>query len=253
MASPYATALPGAAAPLSETSPSARGRIVAGLYILVTVSGIIGQAVIADRLIVADDATQTAANIIADRSLYRLAFTIFMIEMAAQVAAIAMFYDLLKPVDRSVARLAAIMGLVGAGMKTFARAFYYMPLVLLSGAPWLSALEPAQLAVLSLVSVRINVQGAAIALVFFGLASLLQGWLVYRSGFLPRVLGVLSMIGGVGWLTWVWPPLGSQLFMLVAPLAIIGLFVTMGWLLVRGVDDAKWRERAALAATSIWR
>jgi hypothetical protein len=239
--------------PISETLPTTRGRILAGLYLLVIAGGIVGQAVIADRLVVRDDAGRTAANILANTSVYRLAFTIFMIEMAAQLATTAMFYDLLKPVNRSVARIGAIMGLVGSGIKTMSRLFYYMPLVLLSGVPYLAAFEPAELAAFSLLSIRINSQGAAIALVFFGFETLSRGWLIFRSGFLPRFLGVISMISGLGWLTYLWPPLGSRLFTAVALFAIVGVILTAGWLLVRGVDDAKWRERAALAAGSIWR
>ena len=240
-------------APISETSPSTRGRILAVLYLLVIVGGVLAQVFISDRLVVRTDAERTAANILANKSLYRLAFTIFMVEMAAQVATTALFYDLLKPVNRSVARVSAIMGLIAAGIKTHSRLFYYTPLILLSGAPYLSAMEPAQLAALSLAFVRINNQGAAIALIFFGFETVLRGWLIFRSGFLPRFLGVLSMVGGLGWLTYLWPPLGSQVFVGVALFAIVGVIATSGWLLIRGVDDAKWRERAALAATSIWR
>jgi hypothetical protein len=237
---------------LSETSPSTRGRIIAGLYLAVIVCGVIAQAVIADGLVVRNDAVKTAANIVANTSLYRLAYTIFMIEMVAQVVVSAMFYDLLKPVNRSLARITAIIGITGAGIKTFARLFYYTPLILLSGAPYLSTIDPKQLATISLVFIKINNQGAAIALIFFGFETLFRGWLIYRSEFLPRFLGMLSMIGGVGWLTYLWPPLGSKAFVAVALFAIAGVIATSGWLFIRGVDDAKWRERAALAATSIW-
>jgi hypothetical protein len=238
---------------LSETSPSTRGRILAALYLVVIIGGIIAQVFIADRLVVYDDAAKTAANILANRSLYRLGFTIFMIEMAAQMALSMMFYDLLKPVNRSIARTALIMGLTGSGIKTMARLFYYVPLLLLGGASYLSTFQPAQLETLALAFIRINSQGAAIALVFFGFETLLRGWLLFNSEFLPRFLGVLSMIGGIGWLTWLWPPLGSQTFTGVALFAIAGVIATSGWLFIRGVDDEKWKERAALAAASIWR
>lgn len=243
---------------LSETSPSTRGRILAALYLIVIIGGITAQVFIADRLVVRGDAAQTAANILANRSLYRLAFTIFMIEMAAQMALSMMFYDLLKPVNRSLARVAMIMGLTGSGIKTMARLFYYTPLILLGGGgggvpSYLSAFDPAQLEALSLAFIRINVHGAAIALIFFGFETLLRGWLLFSSEFLPRFLGVLSMIGGIGWLTWLWPPLGSQAFTGVALFAIAGVIATSGWLFIRGVDDEKWKQRAALAATSIWR
>lgn len=223
------------------------------LYLVVIIGGIIAQVLIADRLIVYDDAAKTAANILASSSVYRLAFTIFMIEMAAQMAMSMMFYDLLKPVNRSVARTALIMGLTGSGIKTMARLFYYVPLLLLGGATYLSAFQPEQLEALALAFIRINNQGAAIALIFFGFETVLRGWLVFKSEFLPRFLGVLSMIGGLGWLTWLWPPFGSQAFTGVALFAIAGVIATSGWLLIRGVDDEKWKQRAALAATSIWR
>ncbi len=239
--------------PLAETSPSTRGRILAALYLFVIVAGITAQSFISDRLVVGGDAARTAANILANKSLYRLGFTIFMLEMVAQLAVTAMFYDLLKPVNRSAARVSAIIGFTAAGIKTFARTFYYMPLILLGGASYLSAFQPAQLDALSLISLKIGSQGAAIALIFFGFETLIQGWLVFKSGFLPRFLGVLSMISGLGWLTYLWPPLGSRAFIGVALFAIAGVIATTAWLFIRGVDDEKWRARAALSTTSIWR
>jgi hypothetical protein len=239
--------------PVTETSPSTRGRILAALYLFVIAAGITAQVFISDRLVVRDDAAATAANILANKSLYRLGFTIFMLEMVAQLAVSALFYDLLRPVNRSVARIGVIIGVTGGGIKTLARLFYYAPLILLGGASYLSAIPPAQLEALSLALIRINGQGAAIALIFFGFETLIRGWLLFRSGFLPRILGVLSMVGGLGWLTYLWPPLGSRAFMGVALFAIAGTMAMTGWLVIRGVDDVKWRERAALAATSIWR
>jgi hypothetical protein len=239
--------------PPAETSPSTRGRILAALYLIVIAAGIVAQAVIADGLVVYTDVATTAANIRDNTALYRLAYSIFILEMIAQVAVSAMFYDLLKPVNRSVARISAIIGITGAGIKMFARVFFYAPLILLGGAPYLSAIEPTQLEALSLAFIRINNAGAGIGLVFFGFETLLRGWLVFKSGFLPRFLGVLSMISGLGWITWVWPPLGSQTFMVNALFAIVGVVLTTGWLFIRGVDDARWRERVALASASIWR
>lgn len=239
--------------PVAETSPSTRGRILAALYLFVIIAGITGQAFISDRLVVRDDAAMTATNILANKSLYRLGFTVFMLEMVAQVGVSLLYYDLLKPVNRSLARASAILGLTGCGIKTLARLFYYAPLILLGGASYLSAIQPAQLEALSLVFIKINHQGAAIGILFFGFEGLIRGWLVFKSEFLPRFLGVLSIVSGLGWLTFLWPPLGSQVFTGVALFAIAGVIATVGWLFIRGVDDVKWRARAALAATSIWR
>jgi len=239
--------------PTAETSASTRGRVLAAFYLFVIVAGITAQAFISDRMIVGDDAARTAANILADKSVYRLGFTIFMLEMVAQAVVSVMFYDLLKPVNRSVARASLVIGLIGCGVKTLARLFYYAPLILLGGASYLQAIQPAQLDALSLAFIKINNQGAAIALIFFGFEALIQGWLIFKSGFLPRFLGALAMISGFGWLTFLWPPLGSQAFVGVALFAIVGVIATTAWLFIRGVDDVKWRERAALSASSIWR
>src|SRR5688572_32196159 len=114
--------------PMAETSPSMRGRILAAFFLFVIIAGITAQVFISDRLVVGDDAARTAANILANKSLYRLGFTIFMLEMIAQVVVSAMFYDLMKPVNRSVARVSAIIGLTGCGIKTMARLFYFAPL-----------------------------------------------------------------------------------------------------------------------------
>lgn len=239
--------------PMIEASPTTRGRILAALYLLVIIGGITGQAIISDGLVVTNDAAATAANILANEPLYRLSFSIFMVEMVAQVAVSAMFYDLLKPVNRSVARISTIIGITGTGIKTVARLFYYAPLILLGGASYLSTFQPAQLESLSYLMLRINSQCAAIALIFFGFETLLRGWLLFKSEFLPRFLGVVSAISGIGWLTYLWPPLGYQVFTAVALFAIAGVIAMTGWLFIRGVDDEKWRARAALAGTSIWR
>lgn len=238
---------------LAETSPTTRGRIVAVLYLTVLAGGIVAQGSISDGLIVPLDATTTAANIVANKSLYRLGFAIFMIEMAAQIAAAVMFYDILKPVNKSVARLSLIMGLTASGIKIMARLFYYVPLLLLGGASYLSTLEPAQLETLSLLFIKINAHATSMAMIFFGFETVLRGWLVFKSEFLPRFLGVLSMVAGCSWLLFLWPPLASRAFMGIILFAVTGLIISSGWLLVRGIDDAKWRARAALAQTSIWR
>jgi hypothetical protein len=226
----------------AEARPSTRGRVLAGFYLLLLTCGILAQAAIADRLIVIDDPTRTAANITNARAVYQLAFTIFIVEMASQIVVTVMFYGLLRPVSRTVARLSAVFGLTGCGIKMFARVFFYAPLILLSGASYLSAFAPAQLAALSIVSVRLSNVGAGIALAFFGMDGLLRGWLIYRSGFMPRGLGVIAAVAGIGWMTYLWPPLGAKTFMIVAPFAIVGVLVTTGWLFIRGIDDKTWRE-----------
>ncbi len=67
------------------------------------------------------------------------------------------------------------------------------------------------------------------------------------------MLGVIGVIGGAGWLSYLYPPLASKVFVPVALFALVGCAVTIGWLLIRGVDERKWREMATASASSIWR
>lgn len=237
----------------AEMSPRTKARFAGAIYLLYVIAGVYAQAFVSDRLVVLRDATKSAANILANQSTYSLGLTVYLIEMAGQIATVVLFYQLLKPVSRTGAMLAAAFELVGCGIKTFSRLFYFAPLVVLGGeAPYLSVFNKEQLDAIALLLFRINDYGAGIALAFFGFATLLQGWLIYKSGFLPRWLGVIGIIGGFGWLTFLSPSLGMQLFRYVALYALIGLLVTIGWLLTVGVDEERWRQRAAAARASIW-
>jgi Domain of unknown function (DUF4386) len=94
----------------------------------------------------------------------------------------------------------------------------------------------------------VNDRGAAMALAFFGFESLLNGYLVFRSTFLPRILGVLSMLGGLGWLTFLYPPLGYSVFLYVVLLALLGSAAMIFWLMIFGVNEERWWERASAAS-----
>jgi hypothetical protein len=232
-----------------QTSPRLLGRISALLILLGIVTGIFAQGFVSDRLIVSGDAAATARNILANQGLYRLGFTVFLVEMVAQVAKTAVWYVLLRPVNRSIALTAAFIDLAGGVIKTFARVFYIVPLwVLLNTAggasPVLRGFTPEQVQSIALVLLQINNRGAAAALAFFGFSITLNGYLIYRSTFMPRWLGVLSMISGLGWLTFLYPPLGSRAFLPVVLFALLSLAVMIGWLLFFGVREEKWNECA---------
>lgn len=127
------------------------------------------------------------------------------------------------------------------------------PLLVLGGAPYLGAFDAKQLQALALLFLKVNNQAAAIALVFFGLEALLNGYLVLKCTFLPRALGVLGIAGGLGWLAFLSPPLGYRLFPFIAALGILGSLAMIVWLLVFGVNEERWKEQVRFAATSIWR
>ena len=144
----------------------------------------------------------------------------------------ALFYALLKPAGRSVSLVAAFLGLTGCIIKTFSRVFFIAPLFILGGAHYLSVFSAEQLQALALLFLKMNDRGAGIALVFFGFYAILTGYLIIKSSFLPRVLGVLSVVGGLGWLTFLYPPLGGRMFPFIRMFAVLGAAALIVWLLV---------------------
>lgn len=233
-----------------KTSPRLLARM-AGLFFLLTIlGGIFAQGFVSEKLIVFTDAAVTAKNILAHKGLFQLGFTVYLIEMACQVAAAVMFYALLKPVNSTVALLAAFMELSGCIIKTFSRVFFIVPLFVLAGPASLSAFNTEQLQSLALLLLKVNDQGAAMALAFFGFSTVLNGFLIFRSTFLPRWLGVLSLVSGLGWLTFLYPPLGYSVFLFAALLGLLSSAAIIFWLLVFAVNEDKWREQAGTPTAS---
>jgi hypothetical protein len=234
-----------------EASPRLKARVTGAFYLLTILTGIFAQGFVSERLVVSGDAAATAANILAHKGMFQLGFAVYLIEMACQVAITALFYDLLKPAGRSVSLVAAFLGLTGSIIKTFSRVFFIAPLFILGGAHYLSVFSAEQLQALSLLFLKVNDRGAGIALVFFGFYAILTGYLIIKSTFLPRILGVLSVIGGLGWLTFLYPPLGGRLFPFIAIFAILGAVALILWLLVKGVNVQRWKEQAGAAGVFI--
>ena len=229
-------------------SPRRLARITAVFYLLTIATGIFAQGFVSQRLVVSGDAAATAANILAHQSLFRWGFTGYMVEMACQIIFTVLFYELLKPASRRISLVAAFLGLAGCTIKAFARVFYLAPLYILGAAPYAAVFSREQLHALALLMLQVNDHGAAMALAFFGFYGILTGWLIFRSGFLPRFLGVWSIIAGVGWLSFLYPPLGYHLFLYVAAIGLLGAIALISWLLVAGVNEQHWNEHSLTRA-----
>jgi Domain of unknown function (DUF4386) len=234
---------------IKEASPRLKARIAGVFYLLEMLTG--GFALfVAVRLFVSDDAAATATNILAHESLFRLGFAANLIQFACYIAVTALFYDLFKPVNRSLSLLAAFFSLVGCAIGAVSCLFYLAPLVVLGRAQYLSLFKLEQLQALALMFVKLYAQCFNISFVFFGFYCLLIGYLIFRSTFLPRILGVLMVFAGLGWLSFLSPPLAKYLSLYTLALGLLGEGSLMLWLLVIGVNAARWEEKASVGRAS---
>src|SRR5947209_19808174 len=165
---------------MKEVSPRFLARMTGALYLLTILTGIFAQGLVSERLVVFGDAAVTANNILAHKNLFQAGFSIYMVEMACQMAITALFYKLLKPAGSSVSLVAAFLGLAGCVIKTFSGLFYIAPLLVVGGSHYLRVFSAEQLQALALLFLKVNAQGAAIALPFLGFYALQTGHLILR-------------------------------------------------------------------------
>lgn len=243
----------------THTSPRTLARMIAVSFLLTILGGIFAQGFVSERLIDFRDAAATANNIISHKGLFQAGFAVYLLEMAFQVVTAVALYRLLKPVNPTIALLALLLEMTGIIIKTTSRVFFISPLFVLEASAsggtgvvgtMLSGFNAAQLQSMALILLKVNDFGAATALAFFGMSTPLIGYLIFKSTFLPRWLGALVMVAGIGWLAFLYPPLGYRIFLIIAPLGLLSALVKIFWLLIRGVDESKWKEQARAASQS---
>jgi hypothetical protein len=225
-------------------------RIAGALFLVSAVGGGFGELFVPSQLIVSGNATATANNIVASEPLFRLGLAGYLVEGVCDVALTLLLYVLLRPVQRDLALLAVLFRLISTAVFGVSEVlFYSAPPLILSGADYLKPFSPDQLNSLAFLFLRLFGYGSSIAFLFYGAASVLLGYLIVRSGYLPRILGLLLALSGLGFvlrtiLLVLAPVYASSLFLL--PVAAAGLALTV-WLLVRGVDVPTWEAKAARA------
>jgi Domain of unknown function (DUF4386) len=227
-----------------EASPHPRARITGVVYLLYFLTAILAVFFIRG-LVVSGDAAATTSNILVHERLFRLSMAVGLIGTALYIAVTVLFYGLFKPVNKTVSLLAAFFSLVGCAIQALGSLFQVAPLVVLEGSPYLRVFKVDQLQAVALMFIQLNVQAAYIYLVFFGLFNLLIGYLIFKSTFLPRILGVLMALSGLGWLMFLSPRLANYLLAYIEILGIIAEASLMLWLLVKGVKVERWREQAS--------
>ena len=232
---------------IAAASPRLKARVAGAFEAVEGLTSAFGQVVVPGRLVVAGDAAATAANILGHQGWFWLGFALSLVGVVCHIVWAFLFYQLFKPVSRSVAQLAVFIILVGCAMQAVTGLLYLAPWLVLSGGAGVGALAPAQLQALAYVFVRLNGQAFNTYLVFFGLWCILTGYLMARSTFLPRIFGILLLIDGVGWTLYAVPPFAHHLFPVIAAASAVAEIPLQLWLLVFGVNEQRWREQASAA------
>jgi len=229
-------------------APQRYARAGGGLYLVLIALGLFAE-VTRDRMIVSGDAAATAARIIAAEPLWRAGIAA---ELAAVVCALTLamiYYVLLRPVSRELTILATFLRIVSLTVQTVAVFFLLAAVYPFGPAPYLNAFTAEQQQVLARLAIRAHADGYGVALLVLGFCFLVHGYLIFRSGFLPRILGRLMQLAGLSYLVNSFalvlvPAVASRLFPLILLPAFVGELSLSLWLLVKGVDIVKWRALA---------
>lgn len=242
--------------PEIQASPQLYARIGGVLYLIIIVIGFLGEFFVRDSLVVSRDAVATAQRIMASELLWRVGIAGEFFLLICTVALTMIFYRLLRPVSKELALLAVFFNLTSVAIEAVAGLDLVATLFPLAKADYLKAFDSKQLDALAYVSIRSHAYGFGVALIFFGCVCLILGYLIFRSGYLPRAVGVLMQIAGLCYLTDSFalilsPSLADLLFPAILLPALVGEASLCLWLLVKGVNVEKWKQASAQAGDSI--
>ncbi len=220
-------------------------RIAGLLYLLIAIFGIFSLIYGPESLVAPGDAATTVDNIRASESTFRLAFVGDLTAQTVGIFMVLLLYKLLKPVNKNHAVLMAVLILIAVPITMLNMLNQLAALLLLSGADYLTVFEADQLRAQVMLYLDLYDTGLRISFIFWGLWLFPLGYLVFKSGFLPRILGILLIIAGFGYL------IEAVAFFLIPSFdANIKMFTFWGevllalWLLIKGVNVEQWEKRA---------
>ncbi|MDE2235050.1 MAG: DUF4386 domain-containing protein [Gammaproteobacteria bacterium] len=238
--------------PNAKLSPQLYARTAGFLYLLVIILGGFAYGYVPGRLVSASVVT-TGSAILTHETLWRIGVVAALLVVVCGIPQLLCEYLLLRPVQRNLALLAVFFNLISLTIESLSNIGFIGALFILKGRDSLSAVNPHQLQAWASLAIELHDQAVNISFLFFGCVCLLYGYLIFKSGFLPRFLGILMAVAGVCYaanslITFMAIHLGPAGFpWLLLPAGLCELVLCL-WLLIAGVNAAKWLERAGLAA-----
>jgi hypothetical protein len=233
--------------PMAEASPRLKARMAGLFYVLTAGTSVFGQMFVLGKLVVEGDASSTAAHILAHQPFFRLGFGVLLLSIVFSIVMTVLFYELFKPVNKTVSLLAAFIHLVGLAIMGFGSLLQLAPLAILAGGQYLKVFNVDQLQALAYLFLQFSAQAFDAFIVFFGFYCVLLGYLIFKSTFLPRIIGVLMALAGLGYLTLLAKPLADHLAPYNLLPAALGETSLMLWLLIVGLNSHRWKEQASAA------
>ena len=234
-----------------ETTISVKrtARLAGALYLLSLPLGIFGVIYVPSFLVVPGDVATTANNIMASESLFRLSIVSSLVLQIVGILVVLVLYKLLKPVNKNIALLMVVFLLVAVPIAMLNELNRFAVLLLLNGADFLTVFTTDQLQALVPLFLDLHEHGIGIAGVFYGLWLFPMGYLVFKSGFLPGILGVLVMIGGFGYLIAFFTfSLFPDFDATICNYTWLGELAFPLWLLIKGVNVEQWKRRSLESA-----
>jgi hypothetical protein len=231
-------------------SPRLLARILGILGLVGILTGAFDIGYVQSTLIVAGNPPATLHNILAHEMLFRLGFSSHLFELLLNIPGEIIAFYLFRRVNVIVAALALCCGVVGVAIEAVDLLSAYVPLKLAIEGRVLGAFSPEQLQALSYIAEQLQQAGLLLSWAFYGIDELASGFLFFRSGFLPRVLGVLLGISGLcyfthGFLSFLAPSLDARLYPYILFPCLPGEGLSSLWLATVGLNVAKWRGRMA--------
>lgn len=233
----------------SRESPLFNARMAGALWLVVIVIGALD--VTTSPISLSADAAATAHSILSFEFRYRLGVLAEFFAGAIYLGVTVLLYRLLKPVSRNLSLFGALCGVIGLAVGAALTAPDLGVVALLRNAQAPSAGDTSQLQTIAVSSIRIFSMGFTVSMVYFGFQCASVGYLIARSGFMPKVIGILLAIGGSFYVisssaAFLALPFARMLSQIVIPAAFIGEGSTTLWLLFKGVDVQKWMARSGV-------
>jgi len=212
------------------------------LYPIWAVVGIFSIMYVPATLIVQGDATTTANNILDNELLFRMGIVGSLITQLIFILVVLVLFKLFKQVNENHASLMVIFALVSVPIAMLNTLNRVAALLLLNGADYLQVFGADQLHAQMMLFLNLNEQGVMIASIFWGLWLFPLGYLIYRSGYFPRILGVLVIMAGFGYLIDFFTHFLLPNYETIGPVLevmTVGETIFMAWVLLKGAKIPK--------------